>query len=181
MLSRTPVRIGDKIGQYEILDVVGQGGMAAVYVAQHSVVEHRVAIKVVHPRHLDNPRMTQRFLNEARAVAAIRHPGIVEFHDFGRADDGSAYLVMELLSGETLLQRLQNGAMPAGQAIAFGRQMASALAAAHARGIVHRDLKPANVFLVADPDVPLGERAKILDFGIAKSTEEPEEITGTGM
>jgi serine/threonine-protein kinase len=181
MLYGTLVRLGDSLGQYRILDVVGHGGMAAVYVAEHNVVQHRVAIKVVHPRHLDNPRMTQRFLNEARAVAAIRHPGIVEFYDFGRADDGRAYIVMELLTGETLQARLVDGPIPVSHALAFGRQMASALRAAHDRAIVHRDLKPANVFLVPDPDVPFGERAKILDFGIAKRTEDREEITGTGM
>src|SRR5262245_38268421 len=105
--------------------------MAAVYVAEHSVVQHRVAIKVVHPRHLDNPRLTQRFLNAARAVAAIRHPGIVEFYDFGRADDGRAYIVMELLRGETLQARLVDGPLDVQHTLAFGRQMASALRAAH--------------------------------------------------
>jgi serine/threonine protein kinase len=176
------VDLGETLGQYRVVDVVGQGGMAAVYVGEHLVVQHRVAIKVVHPRHLDNPRMAQRFLNEARAVAAIRHPGIVEFYDFGRADDGRAYIVMELLNGETLQQRLMQGPIAVSKAVMFARQMASALGAAHARGIVHRDLKPANVFLVPDPDVIGGERAKILDFGIAKhTTDEREEITGTGV
>ncbi len=178
----TTVRLGDTLGSYRVVDLVGHGGMAAVYIGEHLVVQHRVAIKVVHPRHLDNPRMAQRFLNEARAVAAIRHPGIVEFYDFGTADDGRAYIVMELLAGETLAQRLMQGAIAPGPAVAFGRQMASALSAAHDRGIVHRDLKPANVFLVPDPDVTFGERAKILDFGIAKvTTGEREEITATGM
>jgi serine/threonine protein kinase len=176
------VDLGETLGQYRVVDVVGQGGMAAVYVGEHVVVQHRVAIKVVHPRHLDNPRMAQRFLNEARAVALIRHPGIVEFYDFGRADDGRAYIVMELLNGETLQQRLMQGPIAVSKAVLFARQMASALGAAHARGIVHRDLKPANVFLVPDPDVRFGERAKILDFGIAKhTTDEREEITGTGV
>ena len=183
LLCRTRVRLGDTLGSYRIVDVVGQGGMAEVYVGEHVVVRHRVAIKVVHPRHLDNQRMTTRFLNEARAVAAIRHPGIVEFYDLGRADDGRAYIVMELLKGETLASRLRLGPIAPRRAIAFGRQMASALGAAHDCGIVHRDLKPANIFLVPDPDVPFGERAKILDFGIAKHTgDKPlEEVTGTGV
>jgi serine/threonine-protein kinase len=175
------VVIGETLGSYRIVDLIGHGGMAAVYVGEHAMVRHRVAIKVVHPRHLDSPRMAQRFLNEARAVAAIRHPGIVEFYDLGRADDGRAYIVMELLAGETVAARMQKGQIPVPQAIAFARQMASALHAAHERGIVHRDLKPANVFLVPDPDVKFGERAKILDFGIAKHTEDREELTGAGV
>ena len=173
--------IGETLGQYKIVDLIGHGGMAAVYVGEHVMVRHRVAIKVVHPRHLDSPRMAQRFLNEARAVAAIRHPGIVEFYDLGRADDGRAYIVMELLAGETIASRMRQGRVPVGQAISYARQMASALGAAHECGIVHRDLKPANVFLVPDPDVRYGERAKILDFGIAKHTDDREELTGAGV
>ncbi|MCA9677947.1 MAG: serine/threonine protein kinase, partial [Myxococcales bacterium] len=176
------MRIGETLGQYRIVDVVGQGGMAEVYVGEHEVVQHRVAIKVVHSRHVGDRRMAQRLIYEARAVAAIRHPGIVEFYDFGCADDGRPYIVMELLQGETLAARLERGPLPVDQAVAFARQMASALGAAHGHGIIHRDLKPANIFLVADPDVPFGERAKILDFGIAKHiTGRREEITATGM
>jgi serine/threonine-protein kinase len=178
---QSSVVIGETLGQYKIVDLIGHGGMAAVYVGEHVMVRHRVAIKVVHPRHLDSPRMAQRFLNEARAVAAIRHPGIVEFYDLGRADDGRAYIVMELLAGETIASRMRKGAVPVAQAISYARQMASALGAAHECGIVHRDLKPANVFLVPDPDVRFGERAKILDFGIAKHTEDREELTGAGV
>jgi serine/threonine-protein kinase len=183
VLRGTFVQLGDEIGSYKIVGHVGQGGMAAVYVGEHLVVRHRVAIKVIHPRHLDNARMAQRFLNEARAVAAIRHPGIVEFYDFGVDDDGQAYIVMELLTGHTLATRLIDGPIPVRRAMAFGRQMASALGAAHERGIVHRDLTPSNVFLVPDPDVLYGERAKILDFGIAKQVtrENREEVTGSGV
>ncbi len=183
MLGETFVQLGDTLGSYRIVGHVGQGGMAAVYTGEHVVVRHRVAIKVIHPRHLDNARMAQRFLNEARAVAAIRHPGIVEFYDFGVADDGRAYIVMELLAGQTLARRLDDGAIPVRRALAFGRQMSSALGAAHERGIVHRDLTPANVFLVPDPDVTFRERAKILDFGISKqvTAEHREEVTGSGV
>src|SRR6476660_2818089 len=104
-----------------------------------------------------NQEIVTRFFNEARAAASIRHPGIVEIYDFGWHTDGSAYIVMEFLSGETL-----------GTHIRTRQTWTGALAAAHQMGIVHRDLKPDNVFLVADPDVHGGKRIKLLDFGIAK-------------
>src|SRR4029077_13212845 len=103
----------------------------------------------------------------------IRHPGIVEVYDFGYTEEGVAYLVMELLEGVTLSQRLaERGRIPEVTAAHIARGIASALKAAHGKGIIHRDLKPDNVFLVPDPDVPTGERAKVLDFGIAKLTDE---------
>src|SRR5213076_1890938 len=117
------------------------------------------------------------------AATAIRHPGIVEIYDFGWTAEGAAFLVMEYLEGETLARRSQRARLRWPAALAIARQIAGALAAAHAMGIVHRDLKPDNVFLVPDPDVPGGERIKLLDFGVAKlavASSTSHSVTRTG-
>jgi serine/threonine-protein kinase len=142
--------------------------MGAVYSAEHTLIGRVAAVKVLLPELSQNQEIVTRFFNEARAATAIRHPGIVEIYDFGYHTDGSAYIVMELLQGEPLAARLARGRMAAQPALAIVRQISGALAAAHKKGIVHRDLKPDNVFLVPDPEVPGGERIKLLDFGIAK-------------
>jgi len=143
--------------------------MGAVYEGKHPVIEKRVAIKVLKPERSVDPELVQRFLNEARATSAIRHPNIVEVMDLGTLPSGAPYLVMELLEGETLGDRLDRvGKLDLSVALDFARQTASALQAAHVRGIVHRDLKPDNVFLVPDPRLPDRELVKVLDFGIAK-------------
>ena len=127
------------------------------------------AIKQLLPEMSSQRDIVERFFNEAKAAASINHPGIVEIYDVGWHSDGSAYFAMKLLEGDSLAKRLRtNGPMPPVLAATITRQVASALAAAHARGIVHRDLKPDNVILVADEEVAIGERAIILDFGIAK-------------
>ena len=178
------MRVGEVLGRYSVTDVLGHGGMAVVYAGQDLALGHRVAIKVLHPDHVENPRMERRFINEARALVAIRHPGIVELLDVGRTDEGDVYLVMELLEGDSLASRLEEGPLPLDQALRYGRQLASALDAAHRQGIVHRDLKPANILLVPDPDDPSQLRVKILDFGIAKQMSDgftPAPITATGV
>jgi len=157
--------------------------MGVVYRAQHVLLGRPAAIKVLQPELSRSQEIVGRFFTEARAATAIRHPGIVEVYDFGFSSDGSAYIVMELLEGETLGQRLSRaGALPPSNAVQMVRQIAGVLIAAHAQGIVHRDLKPDNVFLVVDPEVPGGERIKLLDFGIAKLIAEPapEHLTRTG-
>ncbi len=184
MQPLAPMRVGEVLGRYSVTDVVGHGGMAVVYAGQDLALGHRVAIKVLHPDHVENPRMERRFINEARALVAIRHPGIVELLDVGRTDEGDVYLVMELLEGESLASRLEQGPLPLDQALRYGRQLASALDAAHCQNIVHRDLKPANILLVPDPDDPGELRVKILDFGIAKQMCDgftPTPITATGV
>ena len=176
--------VGEDLGSYRVIAPLGKGGMASVYVGEHKVLGHRVAIKILHPKHLANESIERRFFNEARAIAAIKHPSIVELFDFGRADDGRAYIVMELLEGESLRGRIRQGIMDEGASAAFARQVASGLARAHERGIIHRDLKPDNIFLVTDPEVVLGERAKVLDFGIAKHNAfggPVSEHTATGI
>jgi serine/threonine-protein kinase len=161
--------VADVVGSYRIIGKIGEGGMGAVYVAEHTLIGRQAAIKVLQREMSHRQDLVTRFFNEARAATAVKHPGIVEIYDFGYHTDGSAYIVMEYLEGETLSARLRRfGPLPAARAAALGRQVAGALGAAHAKGIVHRDLKPDNIFIVRDPDITDGERTKILDFGIAK-------------
>ena len=147
--------------------------MGAVFEALHEEIERRVAIKVLHPEFARNPECTSRFFNEARAVNRVDHPGLVQISDYGRLADGTSYIVMELLKGESLGSRLKRlgGSMAVEETVSLSRQVADALAAAHDKGIVHRDLKPDNVMIIPDPAMPGGERTKVLDFGIAKLAE----------
>jgi serine/threonine protein kinase len=159
----------DIIGSYRILRMLGEGGMGVVYLGQHQIIGRLAAIKLLRPELSANQEMVGRFFNEARTAALIRHPGLVDIYDFGWLEDGSAYIVMEYIEGETLAQALaRHGRLAVDLIAVIGRQMATALAAAHAKGIVHRDLKPENVFLMPDEDMDFGVRTRILDFGIAK-------------
>ena len=162
--------IGQIVGSYRIVRMLGEGGMGAVFEAIHEQIGRHAAIKVLHPQYASDVQVAQRFLNEARAVNLVEHPGIVEIYDLGRLPDGTTYIVMELLRGESLSARLERrgGRMQLSEVIHLVRQIASALEAAHEAGIVHRDLKPDNVMVVRDPSQSSGERAKVLDFGIAK-------------
>jgi serine/threonine protein kinase len=164
--------IGTTAGSYRITDVLSVGGMGTVYRAEHTLIGRPAAVKVLHPEMSANKDIVHRFFNEAKATTSIKHPGIVEIYDYGNLDSGHAYLVMEFLEGRTLATRnKQRGAIHEAEAAAVLRGVCAALAAAHAKGIVHRDLKPDNIFLVPDADSQLGERVKILDFGIAKLTD----------
>ena len=168
-----------RIGPYRIVRLLGEGGMGEVYEAVNDSIERRVAIKVLHPQYARNPEVTVRFFNEARAVNRIEHPGIVQVSDYAQLPDCTAYIVMELLKGESLASRVHRGTVPFRSAIDIAWQIADALTAAHAKGIVHRDLKPQNIMLVSDPVAPGGERVKVLDFGIAKLTQEQSHDTAT--
>jgi len=153
--------------------------MGAVYLAEHQLIGRKAAIKVLLPELSHNAELVNRFFNEARSTATIQHPNLVDVFDFGYLEDGSAYLAMEYLEGETLAQRLdRDGALTLPLIWSIGRQIASAVQAAHEQGIVHRDLKPDNVFLLPDPDQPHGLRVKVLDFGIAKLTGDAVSATG---
>ena len=158
------------IGPYRVVREIGRGGMGAVFEAVHPQIERRVGIKVLHPQYAKNEQLVTRFFNEARAVNIVNHPSVVQISEFAQLPDGTAYIVMEYLEGESLGARMKRsgGRLTLAESLRLCRQIAAALAAAHAKGIIHRDLKPDNVMIVSDPEAPGGERAKILDFGIAK-------------
>jgi serine/threonine protein kinase len=157
------------LGGYRLIRELGRGGMGVVYLGEHKHIGRPAAIKLLLPHFSMDPATSHRFINEARAAAAIRHPGIVEIYDFDVTAQGQAFIVMECLEGETLGARLQRlRVLPVMTALTIARQIARALAAAHRQGVLHRDLKPDNIFIVPDAEVPTGERAKLLDFGIAK-------------
>jgi serine/threonine protein kinase len=160
-----------RIGNYAVQALIGQGGMGAVYRAEHTVIGRQVAIKILRRELAGESSLVARFLNEARAPGAANHPGIVEVFDVGTLPNGTPYLVMEYLRGESLAQRLTRvGRLDIELAAEIACQTASALAAAHASGIIHRDLKPGNLFLLDGDGATAGEppRVKVLDFGIAK-------------
>jgi serine/threonine protein kinase len=179
--------IGEQFGNYRAISLLGEGGMGAVYLAEHPAIGRRVAVKVLHKNYIRDENLLTRFLNEARAANAIRHPNIIEILDSGTIADGTPFLVMELLEGESLGTRIRRvGALPLQSAVEFCYQTASALGAAHKKGIVHRDLKPDNLFVVPDPHEPERERIKVLDFGIAKllqgsANDSVKTRTGTLM
>ena len=159
-MSLTP---GTRLAQYEILGLIGAGGMGEVYRAQDQRLDRTVALKVL-PDHLNHdPEMRSRFEREARAIAALSHPSILAIHELAVVDD-RPIAVVELLEGESLRSRLERGPMPWREVAQVGARIADGLAAAHDKGIVHRDLKPENIILAAD------QRPKILDFGLARSS-----------
>jgi Tol biopolymer transport system component len=158
---------GSKLGPYEILGLLGAGGMGEVYRARDTKLGRCVAIKILHPCTVNDPDRLRRFRQEAQAAASLSHPNIVAVHYVGE-HDGTPYIVSELLEGESLRERLRGGALAVRKSTDIALQVAEGLAAAHEKGIVHRDVKPENIFLTKDG------RAKILDFGLAKLTR-PEE------
>ncbi len=167
-----PLPPGTRLGPYEVLSLIGAGGMGVVYRARDTRLGRDVAVKVLPAVFARDPDRLARFEREARAVAAINHPNIVSVHDIGSAeivdpDQGpvrAAFLITELLDGETLRDKLRQGPLTARKSADVALQVARGLAAAHDRGIVHRDLKPENIVLLRDG------RAKILDFGLAKQS-----------
>jgi serine/threonine-protein kinase len=164
--------IGEIVGNYRIVGKLSVGGMGTVYKAQHQIIGKLAAVKVLHPELCTNLDIVNRFLKEAQATTTIKHPGIVDVIDFGYMKSGHAFLVMEFLDGMSLARRLKRrGKLSEGEAAMLLRAVCAALGAAHDKRIVHRDLKPDNIFLVPDPESALGERPKLLDFGIAKLTD----------
>ena len=154
--------VGTRLGPYEILAPLGAGGMGEVYRAKDTRLDRTVAIKIL-PSHLSsNADFKQRFEREARAISSLTHPHICALYDVG-SQDGTEFLVMEFLEGETLAHRLIKGPLPTDQMLRYGIQIADALDKAHRQGIVHRDLKPGNIMLTKSG-------VKLLDFGLAKLT-----------
>jgi hypothetical protein len=160
--------IGTRINNYQVVSLLGEGGMGSVYLAEHPFMGRKAAIKVLHQDHATNRSLVERFMNEARAANAIGHPNIIDIIDVGLLPSGIPYLMMEYLDGESLAARIaRESPLPIAQALEVAVQVAAGLAAAHDKGIVHRDLKPDNLFLIPNRGSPTG-RIKILDFGIAK-------------
>ncbi len=153
---------GTKLGPYEIVTPLGAGGMGEVYRAKDTRLGREVAIKSLPQAFLADPERLSRFRREAQTLASQNHPNIAAIYGHEEGD-GTPYLVLELVAGETLAARLTRGPMPSREALALGIQIAAAIEAAHARGVIHRDLKPGNV-MITSADV-----AKVLDFGLAKS------------
>jgi eukaryotic-like serine/threonine-protein kinase len=165
-----PLPAGTRLGPYEILAPIGAGGMGEVYRARDPRMGRDVAIKV------SADRFSDRFSREVHAVAALNHPNICHLYDVSTSKDAPDYLVMELVEGPTLAERIALGAIPLEESLNVAGQIADALEAAHEKGIVHRDLKPANVKI--KPDGPEGSRVKVLDFGLAKHTQPDRDSSG---
>ncbi len=171
------IRIGDVIAKtYQLEAYLGRGGFGAVYQAQHLRLPRKVAIKIISAVLLEKPTALARFENEAKIACAMRHENIVEVFDCNRTANGHPYLVMELLEGETLADRILGSPLDLAETTQIIDQICSALELIHSRGVVHRDLKPANIFLCTGSRI----RAKLLDFGLAKVLEDPG-LTKTGL
>jgi serine/threonine protein kinase len=162
---------GTTLGPYEILSALGAGGMGEVYKARDTRLDRTVAIKVLPAQLAADPQFRDRFDREARTISALEHPHICPLYDVGE-QDGTSFLVMRYLEGETLQDRLVKGPLPLDQALTTAIQIASALDKAHRAGITHRDLKPGNIMLTK-------AGAKLLDFGLAKASRPV--IAGAGL
>mgnify|MGYP000414419245 CR=1 FL=1 len=160
-------RIGTTIGgRYKVVSLIGEGGMGAVYLVEHTLIRKRMALKVLNPDLMQNPEMVTRFEREALAAAHLDHPNVVAATDLGRTEDGALFLVLEFVDGNNLRDILAYGPMPAQRVLHIARQLVSALVRAHSLRIVHRDLKPENIMLSQrEGDVDF---VKVLDFGLAK-------------
>jgi serine/threonine protein kinase len=177
--------IGAEIdGRYRVMELIGEGGMGKVYLAEHVEIGKRVALKVLHPSYSRMPDLVERFRREARAASKIGHPNIVDVTDSGTTGDGSVYFVMEYLEGVELGSVIEReGALDVARALKITGQICRALSAAHREGIIHRDLKPENIFLITRDGT--ADVVKVLDFGIAKTTEaeaaRERRLTSPGM
>jgi len=166
--------------RYQLVARIGQGGMGAVYKAIHVGMGREVAIKVLRPELGQHADALRRFEREAQATAKLSHKNLVAVSDFGMRSDGSLYLAMELLRGQSLGELLSHGPLPWPRAVAIARHVARGLAHAHGHGVIHRDIKPDNIFLVDDEDDP--DFAKVLDFGIARSLDGTDAtVTQAGL
>lgn len=180
---------GDTIGQYRVLEFLGEGGMGTVFEVEHVALGRRYALKVLRTKVIERDAgAAQKFLREARTAARVRHLNIVDVVDFGYLLDGRPYFVMELLEGQSLADLVAGGALPPGDVVMIARQLANALAAAHDRGVVHADVTPSNVLIVdvgSDPAHPGEVHVKLVDFGLAELAgeglrdENPEFVLGT--
>ncbi len=173
--------IGQKFGNYVLIEMLGKGGMGEVYLGENPDIGRRVAIKVLSPLLASSESISRRFLSEARSVIRISHPNIIDIFDFGRSEQGQLYYAMEALKGRELSEQMrETPRFPPQLTLVYLEQICAALGAAHSVGVVHRDLKPENIFVLEGCDPP---RIKILDFGIAKLLEDDGDgtRTATGM
>jgi tRNA A-37 threonylcarbamoyl transferase component Bud32 len=171
-------RVGSTVnGRYQLEAAIGEGGMATVYAARHRLVDRPCAVKIMNAALAKNEVIRERFRREAKAAQKLAHPNIIEIFDQGELEDGSLFLVMELLDGETLADVLFRGKLPVERALPIAIQIARALARAHDLEVIHRDLKPENVFLAEFDDG--SDFVKLLDFGIARSMQDVR-LTGAG-
>lgn len=171
--------VGRQIGKYRVTRLLGRGGMGAVFEMIHESIGQRAAVKILFSQYAQDPEFVERFFHEAKVVNQIQHQGVVKAFDHGQLPDGNLYIIMELLIGESLRARIETLAKEKTRfdftaAAAILIQIADTLQEVHSKGVIHRDLKPENIFLVRDSAAFGGQRAKILDFGIAKIQEGSE-------
>lgn len=181
MSDETNSLIGQIAGDYQIVKLLGEGGMGEVYAASHRTLGHRTACKVLRREIMSNQEAVERFRQEARLIARVRHQNLIDIFDIGELPDGRLYYVMEYLAGQSLASLLEKRRLPFREVMQIMRQLCAGLSAAHAAGIVHRDLKPENLFLVERPGEP--PLLKLVDFGIAKTVGvdgESMKLTRTG-
>jgi serine/threonine protein kinase len=176
---------GDTIGNYQVCEFLGEGGMGTVFSVEHVALGRRYALKVLRSRVIERDESAaQRFLREARTAARVHHPNIVDVFDFGHLPDGRPYFVMELLEGESLADRVDRGPLPPIEVVSIARQLGEALAAAHDRGVIHADVTPSNVLVVGTSGGQV-LHVKLVDFGLAELAgeglrdENPEFVLGT--
>jgi eukaryotic-like serine/threonine-protein kinase len=168
---------GRKLGEYEVLDVIGHGGMGEVYKGIGN--DRVVAVKVLPQKFARQPEFRKRFAREADTMTLLEHPNIVKMYDYGETEDGTAYMVLEYIEGQELSDLLrQRGTLPFETVLPFIREFADALDYAHSKGFVHRDIKPSNIMVRSDADGQL--HPVLMDFGVAKIQDAHTHLTGTG-
>jgi eukaryotic-like serine/threonine-protein kinase len=179
---RREVAEARRLGQYHLRRLLGAGGMGEVYLAEHVLLKRPCAVKLIRPGCASNARALERFEREVRLTAALSHPNIVEIYDYGRADDGTYYYVMEHLSGLSLAELVERkGALPPGRVVYLLRQVCEALREAHAAGLIHRDIKPSNIFAARRGGT--SDVAKLLDFGLvlSRAGADAAHLSGEGQ
>jgi serine/threonine protein kinase len=181
MASDNDKNIGLKLGNYVLREKLGSGGMASVYLAEHPEIGRQVAVKILSLAMVERPSLCERFLTEAKTLARLRHPRIIEIYDYGRLESEQPYYVMEYLQGQEFGDRMKAaGQLPLNDLLPIFEQLCQGLQAAHDAGVVHRDLKPPNIFIQEGKELSV----KLLDFGIAKILDQSvddSELTQTGM
>ena len=179
---RRQVAEARQLGQYRLRRRIGAGGMGEVYLAEHQLLKRPCAVKLIRPGDAADPRALERFEREVRLTATLSHPNTVEIYDYGRAEDGTYYYVMEYLPGLSLAELVErHGPLPPARAVYLLRQVCGALREAHAAGLIHRDIKPSNIFAARRGG--MDDVAKLLDFGLVRpaATARAAHLSGEGQ